>query len=791
MSGPCSGLTVLDLSQSLAGTLTTMLLADFGADVLMVEPPAGHPLRAEPGFLVWARGKRSLALDLEHEAGRVRELTAQADALIESFAPGEAERLGLDWDTLRALNPRLIVCSQPAFDGGGAENELPPDDALVAARAGILGAQPGFRDGPVFVRPAMASHGAALLAVQGLSAAFYARERDGAGRRVQVPLWHGALAMQASALIEVERGIFPIARRTASSGRPLYRLYQCQDGRWIHIGVLTPRFWPGVALAAGHPEWISDPAYATMPNLATQAERDAFSEMLAAIIDQKPYAEWQRLFEEYDVPCAPAQTVDEFLRDERLAASKLLIELDDPRVGRMRQMGFGVNFLRTPGLVRGPAPDLGEGAEVSLSPVGEGRNEGEGRAVGGSGPGARGEIPDDGLARPLAGVRVVDLSSFIAGPLGLSNLTDLGAGVIKVEAPDGDGLRGNRGFLAWSRGRRDICLNLKRPEALEVLYRLVDRADVVLENMRPGVAERLGVDYETLRARNPRLIYCSVTAFGPTGPYRDRPGFDPLLQARSGIERAQGGYQNPPVFLLVPVTDNTCAMLNGTGIALALYERERSGQGQRLETSLLRAACFVQSDSVVEYDGRPPRPANDPGQYGPDAFYRLYQCADAWLMVAARTHAQREGLAHLLGVTPAAAVLDRIGGTPSTAELELAAAIAARFAGEPAHTWLERLRAAGVPATRVVEDYDKSFADDPLLTNAGLVARYNHPQFGRVRQPAGLVRFGAPPQHAPHPAPLIGQHSRAILAELGYSPAQIAALIESGAAVEAHMQIPA
>jgi crotonobetainyl-CoA:carnitine CoA-transferase CaiB-like acyl-CoA transferase len=823
MSGPCSGLAVLDLTRSVAGALTTMMLADNGADVLMIEPPEGHPLRAEPGFLAWGRGKRSLAFDLDSAgAERVRGLAADADVLIESFGSGEAERLGLDWPDLHARNPRLVLCSLPSFGAGTVEDTLPPDDALVAARAGIMGTQPGFREGPVFVRPMMSSHGAAMLTIQALGAALYAREHDGAGRLVRVPLWHGALAMQSSSLMEVERGSFPIARRTATDGRPLYRLYQCQDGRWIHLGVLTPRFWPGVALAAGHPEWVSDPRYSTMPNLPTAAEREAFIEMLAAIIDQKPFAEWERLFEEYDVPCAPAQTVDEFLHDARLDAAKLLVEIDDPRAGSMRQMGLPVAFQRTPGQVRVPAPTLGEGGEhplhpsppvrdltpgpftsgeggimgASLSLAGESQGEGEAREP--ARPQAAPATPSTGavdtsttnLARPLAGVRIVDLSSFIAGPLGASFLADLGADVIKVEAPDGDGLRGNRGFLAWSRGRRGLGLDLKQPEAREILYRLVDQADVVLENMRPGVTERLSIDYETLRARNPRLIYCSVTAFGPSGPYRSKPGFDPLLQARSGIERAQGGRQNPPVFLLVPVTDNTCAMLNAVGIALALYERERSGQGQRVETSLLRAACFVQSDSLLEYEGRPPRPANDPGQFGPDAFYRLYRCADGWLLLAARTDAQRQALTDTLGVTYDGEAIRMPRITPSAAELDLAEALAARFSAEPVDVWLERLRVAGVPAVRAEENYSLRFVDDPMLAGAGLVVTYDHPEFGHVRQPAGLASFGVAPQPATRPAPLIGQHTSEILAELGYDVAQIASLLERGAAVETNRALP-
>jgi crotonobetainyl-CoA:carnitine CoA-transferase CaiB-like acyl-CoA transferase len=770
MSGPCAGLTVVDLSWSLAGAITTMLLADNGADVTMVEPAEGHPLRADPGFLVWARGKRSLRAGSEAgEAALARDLAAHADILIEGFGHGEAERRGFDPVELLERLPRLIICALPSFGDADPDAALPPDDALVAARSGIMSAQPGFRSGPVFVRPPLSSYGAALLATQALGAALFDRERTGRGCRFVVPLLHGALAMQASHLLDVEHGeVFPPPRRTPYDGRPLYRLYQCQDGRWVHLGVLTPRFWPGVALATGHPDWISDSRYQTMPNLATAEEREAFSEMLAAEIDQKPSAEWLRLFDAHDVPVAPAQTADEFLAEPQLRATGMLIEVDDPRAGTIRQTGPSIHFHRTPGAVRGPAPVLGE--EVAGRAGAEIERWAEGR---------QSKAEPGGPGPPLAGVRIVDCSSFIAGPLGPAFLADLGADVIKVEAPEGDGLRNARGFLAWNRGKRDIGLDLKRQEAREVLYRLVERADVFLENMRPGVAERLGVDYETLRRCNPRLVYCSVTAYGSTGPLRDKPGFDPLMQARSGIERAQGGVQNPPNFLLVPVTDNTCAMLNAVGIALALYERERSGQGQKLETSLLQAACLLQCDSLVDYQGRPARPSNDPGQFGPSATCRLYHCADGWIMLAAQTAAMRQQLTRFAGLAGAGSSV-----SARVEDMRLAEALALRFAARPVDECCRSLLAEGLPVARVTEDYQQHFAADPRLTGAGLVLAYRHPVYGLVRQPAVLARLADAPASATRPAPLIGEHTREILSEAGYDRATIADLVQRGIAIE-------
>jgi crotonobetainyl-CoA:carnitine CoA-transferase CaiB-like acyl-CoA transferase len=777
MSGPCTGLSVLDLSNSLAGAVTTMLLADNGADVTLAEPQSGHPLRSQPGFLVWSRGKQSLSVGHNAEdVALLRRLALQADVVVESAISGDRQYLGFSSSGLLAENPRLILCSMPAFGPTDPNADQPPDDGLVAARAGIMGAQPGYRPGPVFVRPPLSSYGAALLAVQAIGAALFARARSDLGRAFTIPLLHGALAMQASHLLEVEHGD-PVAApgRAPLGGRPLYRLYQCQDGRWLHFGVLTPRFWPGVALALGHPEWISDPRYQTMPNLATTTERDAFAALVAAEMDKRPYAEWERLLEEQDVPFAPALTVDEFMRDPQVAAAEMLVQLQDPRVGSMRQIGLPIRFHRTPGGIRGSAPALGE-ANARLRRIATEPVEMSPRAA----------SPDLHLdAAPLSGVRILDFSSFIAGPLGPVFLADLGADVIKIESPEGDGLRLNKGFLGWNRGKRGLALDLKRAEARDVLSRLLEGADVVLENMRPGVAERLGIGYEEMRRRNPRLIYCSVTAYGPQGPYRDRPGFDPLMQARSGIERAQGGLENPPTFLLVPLTDNACAMLNAAGIALALQERERSGLGQKLETSLLRAACLLQSDSMIDYDSKPPRPANDPSQFGPNALNRLYRCADGWIFVAAQEAEPRANLAALAGATWQERQSLPDADANRTEELRLAERLSNYFAAEGVEACLDRLHALGIAAVHVVENYAEHFPEDPRLLTEGLVITYAHPRYGQVRQPALLARLSDPPPQAVRPAPLIGQHTREILAELGYDHETITDFIDRGIAVAA------
>ena len=189
-------------------------------------------------------------------------------------------------------------------------------------------------------------------------------------------------------------------------------------------------------------------------------------------------------------------------------------------------------------------------------------------------------------APPLDGIHVVDLTSYIAGSYGAMMLADLGASVVKVESPEGDSFRELPGFFGWNRGKRSIALDLKTPEGRRIVEELASRGDVVMENMRPGVADRLGVGEAALRAINPRLIYCAVTAFGSTGPYAARPGFDPLLQAMAGLMTLQGAT-GPPQFIRLAVTDYYTAALAAQAVLAALFVRERTGRGQRVETSLL------------------------------------------------------------------------------------------------------------------------------------------------------------------------------------------------------------
>ena len=793
-TGPLAGLRVVDLSTTPAGAICTMLLADQGAAVVLVEPAAGALLRAAPVAKVWLRGKRSVTVEsLARDPISLRRLFDEADVVVYGSPDGSPPLPPLP---AMDSHPGLITC-----DTGGPAGNLPGDEDLVSAATGIMGRQPGFRPGPVYIVPPLATYATAVMAAEAIGAALFARERTGAGERIWMPLLFGSLQQQTAQLVEVEHpSPLPVLRRNAYGQLPLYRLYQCQDGRWLHLGLINARFWPKLCLAIDRPELLSDPRFEGAVRFTSHESRRSMMDILAETIARRPFAEWDQIFNENDVPCAPACTPEEFARDPQMLIRQGVVTVDDPECGPTQQPGLALHFAGGPLEPMRGAPRIGEHngdpwGVVNLTPnsfpkKGRGdlgmqgsNDDGARRSV----KATRGVNPARG---PLVGVRIIDLSGYIAGAMGPAMLADLGADVIKVEGPEGDGLRGaHAGFLAWNRGKRGLCVDLKTEAGRQVVHDLTRTADVVIDNMRPGVADRLGVGYQTLSGINRRLIYCYVSAYGSTGPYRLRPGVDPLMQARSGIERVQGGYEHPPAFLLIAATDNTCAMLNAAGISLALYKRERTGSGLYFETSLLQAATLLQSDHLLSYPDRPPARVNDYDWTGPSPLRRLYQCADGWIFLAADP---APGTAATEGRWPALCAAIGLSDLPDDPRFadkakrrshpqDLADVLIAAFAPISVAAALERLSDAGVPACEAVDGFANRFRAELSRIDPSLVATTHHPILGAVTQPGVLAGLTHNPGAVQRAAPLLGEHTESILIELGYDAERIATLRGTGA----------
>jgi crotonobetainyl-CoA:carnitine CoA-transferase CaiB-like acyl-CoA transferase len=385
---------------------------------------------------------------------------------------------------------------------------------------------------------------------------------------------------------------------------------------------------------------------------------------------------------------------------------------------------------------------------------------------------------------PLDGVTVLDLCSYLAGPYGCTLLADLGARVIKIESPQGDMLRQfpsslageSRFFLGTNRGKRAIALDLKTPEGLAVLHRMVESADVLAENFRPSVPARLGIDYPRLKAINPRLVYCGLTGYGERGPLSEKGGFDQVLQCLSGMAVFQGGGSEKPQLVLGSVLDYFTSALLAYGVAAALFDRERRGVGQYLSLSLLRSALTIQAGRFVWADGEGREVARDSGAGG---LTGIHPTKDGALYISVHSNHFFAALCELVG-RPELAQDPRCASMRSraahAAELlpELRTALAAHSAREWEQIFGERVPCAAV---RPIED----MFDHPQVLAEELVGTLDHPVVGRYRTMTKPIKFADTPGPTPSAAPTFAQHTDEVLAAYGYSAAEIAKLRGRGA----------
>ena len=388
---------------------------------------------------------------------------------------------------------------------------------------------------------------------------------------------------------------------------------------------------------------------------------------------------------------------------------------------------------------------------------------------------------------PLEGLRVIDFGQYLAGPFGPMLLADLGADVIKVEPTRGDGMRSHvvGSFMGCQRGKRDIALDLKRPEGLRIALELVAGADIVHHNMTLGTADRLGVGYEHCKAVRPDILYCNTFMYGAAGPLAHLGGLDPLGQAASGIEWEQGPVAggNPPMWYRYGHGDVASAMPSVTALLIALFHRNRTGEGQSMWSSIFHGSMLYTADSWLAADGTPaPRSELDAEQLGLDALYRLYETQDGWLQLAAVREEHWPALCRVLGRGP---LLDdprfATSADRTTHRSELTAELVWAFRGDLATNWRRALRAAGVPAEISVDTWDgETILFDEELVRRGLVTEYHHPLLGRVRQFGNLITFSDTPGRQERASPLAGQHTREILSELGYGDADLDSLHASG-----------
>lgn len=808
MSGVLDGIQVLDLSWGTAGPMATMLLADHGAVVTKIEPPGGDPFRGELGYRAWQRGKRSAVFDLKDSADLelFRSLAATADVLVESFRPGVTQRLGVDYDTLAALNPALIYCSITGYGRDNEHADRPGLDALVAARSGLQWEQRGWaggaaprlagdpplypdfeappealqgaaREGPLFPASRFPSLGACYAAATGISAALLARERTGRGQWVETSLMRGALAAGVMSYGRAENYSAPGFMTWVGDSRSPKGLFECADGRWVHCWPPNPRF----VLAAGEGDTLeanADLSVRQDPDRIGLGPEEIFVlhhywGPMAETIRKFTADEWTKAGADAGVCIQKVLSPEEGLSDSLLFEDGCVTEIDDAELGAIRAVGVAYQLESSPGRVGHAPVEAGADTEVVRAEAKDALRSAARRSP---------ATPLEG--GPLAGVKVLDFGLAVAGPYATQILSDLGATVIKINAMHDWYWHQNQIAMCCNRGKTSIAINLKHEGAGAVVEKLIGWADVLMHNMRYPAAVKLGIDYESLRDRFPRLVYCHTRGF-ERGPRESLPGNDQTGACLAGVEWEDGGCGRGgrPMWSLTNMGDTGNGFLAAIAMCQALFDRERTGRGQFVETAIVNAQLLNTSYAVASPDGEGfDRPRLDAEQLGFSAGVRLYPTAAGWLCLSLYRDAHWAALGTALED-------DAFGGggrfetaaSRADKDAELTERIGRTLLGQPAVVWQERLDLAGVPCEVSSETAGAEMWDDPGALERQWIARYPHPVVREIGQVGAAVTFSATPARIQIPPLLVGADTRQILADVGFDEEAIDELFASGA----------
>jgi crotonobetainyl-CoA:carnitine CoA-transferase CaiB-like acyl-CoA transferase len=744
-----SGVRVVDLGGSVAALVATLVLAEAGADVVMVEPPGGSPFRVRPGFRTWGRSKRSVEIDIATAAGRhqLADLLADADVLVHSHAPSVALELGLDDASLRAAHPDLVVSSILGFPINHADAEAPVDDELTLARLGVLDEQLGASGtSPIYVRFPLGTWPAAWLAVIGIMSRLVSRDRTGVTGPAHTSLAQGALIPM---MMHWSRAETPSDFLRIGMPKDAMRasLFECGDGRWIHIMPPPPDNTPLVqeVFAEMGPDLVAaENARLEGQGMAGWVNWGA----LVAAFKRRPSDEWLHNMWSNDIPAQPAVDLGEILSDEQAIANRYVLCVDDLEQGMITVPGLPIT-LDPPAEVRGPVPVVGSATPTWTAAA------------------ASPQRASVATARrlPLEGLKVLDFGNFLAGPLGPMLLSDLGADVVKVEATTGDPMRfADWPFAGCQRGKRAVALDVKSAHSRPALEALLRWADVVHHNLRMPAARRLGLDAAAVRAVNPDVVFCHVSSYGPLGPRADWPGYDQMFQSSCGWEVAGAGVDNPPMWHRFGFMDHLCAMSSVAGTLMAVLQRDRTGRATDVAASLLGAGVLTNSETYIRPDGTLVPVVmldHDQTMVGPGE--RILQLADGWIAIAAAEAAQVDAMCNVLGV-----------GAPDD--------VPGAAAGWSCGSLLGEFAAAGVPATLVRQGQNGPFFDDPAHLAAGLVASYPHADWGQLEQPGAMWYLGDQEVRLHRAPPVLGEHTVEVLLEVGLSQSEIDDLLAVGAA---------
>ncbi len=640
---PLSGLRVLDLAQGVAGPYAARLLGDLGADVVKIEPPSGDPARGlgpfpdrvphperSGMFLYLNTGKRSVVLDLQRGSDRetVVSLAASVDVIVETFASGEREQLGLDLSTLYRSRPSLVLVSVTPFGQTGPRAPWRGNDLIAFHSSGFAFGFPSLEvdhpglpplNGPTYAAEFLAGQVAASAAMHGVLAA----EHSGVGCHLDVSLQEAVAAANNSQFNRVRQGPRGVVRRTFSDqpSNSVVALLPCADG-WVAISPREEHQWTRWLEVMGQPAWSDEIRF------RDRVSRDRnWSELYPLLVEWSCRRTKTEVFQgaqEQRVACLPLGTATDLLASAQLAARGFFIEIDKAVLpGRPFRLSAELPPI-------GRAPNLGEHTRSVLSHIP-------------APPMRSAAIEKHDSKHPLDGVRVVDFSWVLTGPICTRYLASLGAEIIKVEsATRADLSSRDLGWQELNPGKRSITLNLKQPRGRDLARALIDRSDVIIENFSTGVMDRLGLDYARLQRSNPRIIMASSSALGRTGPDRDMVAYGTLIQCLTGWAALSAHPGYPPRSAGGVWTDPLTATLETFLILSAIRHQRATGQGMLIDLSMAETTIAALPEPMLAWslahEVLQPRGNRHPVHAPQGAYPALGE--DRWLALSVQSDAE-------------------------------------------------------------------------------------------------------------------------------------------------------
>jgi crotonobetainyl-CoA:carnitine CoA-transferase CaiB-like acyl-CoA transferase len=802
---PLAGLKVLDFSRMLSGPLSTMILGDLGAHIIRVEDLEGtdttrhnHPfINGESHyFLSINRNKESIAIDLKSEEGSeiALKLAQQADIVVENFRYGVAERLGLDFESLIKINPDLVYCSITGFGQTGPWRDKTAYDLVIQAVSGALSVTGEKDRPPAKMGLPLADEMSSLFAGIAVLAGVERRDRTGAGCYLDTSMFDAGVSMLSyMANIFFATGESPSAVGSAHPTIYPYNAFETADG-YVVVAPFTNAFWRKFCVVIGRPELGRSEQYKSFKERL--AGREELAQILDPILKTRSTDEWCKLLDDGDVPNSPVASIKEALEMEQSRVRGLIAEFDHPVCGRQKTLGTPFHIYYSDGsayeIPYRPPPVVGQHTKSILEdvlgydPATVERFVGDKIVRTSSVPGeslspaptvsesTESATVDEGHTLPLQGVRVVDLTRMLAGPYGTLILADLGADIIKVEEPRlGDPTRHNipkigdesTYFMAVNRGKRSIALDMKSPEGLATVKSLIATADVVIENFRPGVMDRLGLGYKELCGIKSDIILCSISGFGQTGPLRNKVSFDLVNQAMAGTMSVTGEAGRPPVRVGIPAGDLGGGIYAAFGVLAALVGRRRLGIGAHIDLALhdILVSLLGYVGQLYFTTGEVPGPVGSGHHH--IAPYRAILAKDGYFIVAAFTQ--------IFWLKFADAIeMPELKDDPRFADITarkhnmdaLYDIVLPLFPTKTVDEWLEIFKEADVPSAKVNTVGEALECDQ--ARSREIVFEYEHPTVGATRTVGTPFRGDGRPWRSLLPSPLLGEHTDEIMREI-------------------------